>query len=823
MLISLRWLSRHVDLDDLSPGQIADDLTLSTAEVEGLERWAPQLSDVLVGHVLERGQHPNADKLSLCQVDIGVEQPLQIVCGAPNVAAGQKVAVARVGTVLPGPDGGLKLKKSKIRGVESQGMICSRRELELGEDHAGIWVLPEELPVGRPVAEALGCEDWILEIDNKSLTHRPDLWGHRGIAKELAAIHSRELEPLDLSLPDAGDGEPVAVTIESAACSRYLAIALDGVRNGPSPSWLEHLLLAVGQRPISLLVDISNFVMLDLGQPNHLFDRRLVCEGITVRDARAGETLTTLDGIERKLATSDMLICSGQRPVALAGVMGGEESMVQDDTSGLLLEVATFDPVRVRRTSSRLALRTDSSARFEKSLDPTLPEKAAAHLVRTLQSIQPEARIAAPVFDAGDWRDPAFSLSLRPERVRALLGAEIGDAEIAGILERLQFSVQRGATFNVGVPSDRATKDIQNEQDLIEEVGRIYRYGNIPEALMSGVVAPAPHDARRELVRRLADRMAGGARFREALTYSFQSDALLSALGADEQPYVTVENPAAEGLARVRRSVAPSLIAGLAQNLRHAECVRLFEIGKGYRPEHGSQRGEPGEVHELAFVLAAPRPGKQARFDAGALFGLRGVLDDLLPGVGLCDPEWSAAASEETEAGKDPKYTGGEPLPAWLHPGRSLRLAVAGTNGPLWVGTLGELEPGVARALEIDADVAVGWISIDACLQALPRGADYRPIPRFPGVKVDVALSLPTAVRAADAEQAIERAGKDLVRSAELFDLYQGESLGAGRKSLAWHVLLQSPDKTLSDKETHKFLGRLERLVADLGGELRRD
>ena len=807
MKISYRWLGRHIDLDGISPEEVANDLTLSTAEVEGVERWAPHLSDVIVGHVTQREQHPNADRLSVCQVDVGTGDALNIVCGAPNVDAGQKVAVARVGTVLPGD---LKLKRSKIRGVESQGMICSVRELELGDDHDGIWVLPDDVAIGQPVAEALDAVDWIIEIDNKSLTHRPDLWGHRGIASELSAIYRRPLIELDASLPAAPTTGALSVDVQDGDCRRYLAIGLAGIENGPSPDWMKRLLLAVGQRPIDLCVDVSNFVMLDLGQPNHLFDRRQISpEGIRVRAAREAERLTTLDESERVLGPTDLLICSGDEPVALAGIMGGSASMVQPDTCELLLEVANFDPARVRRTSARLALRTDSSARFEKSLDPTLCERAAGHLVRTLQSIQPGVRIDTAVTDAGQWTDPSRTIELKPERVRALLGIAIDNGDIADILTRLGFGVeQTGELLTVRVPAARATKDVTIPEDLVEEVGRIWRYGNVPEARVRGELLPAPTDPRRSLVRRVADRLAGAARFQEQISYSFHTDELLSALSLDSEPHVRARNPVAEGVSAIRRSVAPSLVQLLASNLRHQDEVRLFEIGKGYRPGPSSERGEPCESHELALVWAAPTPGRKARFDAGRLLAVRGLIEDLMRGLDL----------------EAPTVTAAEDLPPWANPARGLALqAEQAGGGRVAVGRIFQLDPGVARTLGVEAEVGIAELSIDALLRAAPRGSAYRPLPKFPGVKVDVALSLPTAVTADEVGRAIDQAGKGLVRWRELFDVYAGEAVGAGRRSLAWHVLLQAADKTLSDKETHKFLGRLERLIEGLGGELRKD
>jgi phenylalanyl-tRNA synthetase beta chain len=806
MYVSTRWLSRHVDLTGITPDELANDLTLSTAEVEGLERFAPHLSDVVVGHVVEREQHPDADKLSLCKVDVGGEEPLQIVCGAPNVGAGQKVAVAVVGTVLPV---NFKIKKSKIRGVESRGMICSESELELGDNHDGIWVLPDSCSVGEPVAKALEIDDWVIEIDNKSLTHRPDLWGHRGVAAEVAAIHRRELRPISFELPETGDAAPIPLQIESGACSRYLGLLIEGARTLSSPDWLRFLLLAVGQRPIDQIVDLSNFVMLDLGQPNHTFDaQRLSSEGIRVRGAREGEKMTTLDGEERRLVQGDLLICTGDEPVALAGIMGGEESKVGEDTSRLLLEVATFDPVAIRRTGTRLGLRTDSSSRFEKNLDPTLPPRAAAHFSSLLSEFQPDVSFPAPISDAGEWSDPAHTIALRPDRARSALGAEIPDGEIIDILQRLGFGVEtKGDELAVAIPSARATKDIGIEQDLVEEIGRIHQYGNIPEQVMQAAIVPPQRDERRRVVRRLQDRLSGAARFHEVLSYSFIGDSILKRIGELERPHMSVINPVDQAESRIRRSVVPSLLSNLESNRRHREDVRLFEIGKGYHPEAANERGEPREVHRLALVWAKPKPDERARFDDNCFSGLQGIVNDLIGQLGLAPATWSLP----------------EKAPGWAHPARCLVARWEG--GAEDAVQLANLEPGLAIDLGLDAelasDVAGAEISIDALLEAPARGAGYRPIPRYPGVKVDVAFDSAADTPAADLVATIRAAGKGQVVSAELFDVYQGENLGAGRKSLAYHVLLQSETKTLSDKDQAKFLKRLEKGLEALGARLR--
>jgi phenylalanyl-tRNA synthetase beta chain len=823
MFVSMRWLERHVDLEGITPEQLCDDLTLSTAEVEGLERFAPQLADVVVGRVGSRAAHPDAEKLSVCSVEIGAGAPLTVVCGAPNVAEGQHVAVARIGTTLPGD---FKIKKSKIRGVASEGMICSVRELDLGDEHDGIWVLPESARVGASVAEALGIDDWIIEIDNKSLTHRPDLWGHRGIAREVAAIYQRTLRPLDVSIPATGSGAPYPVEIESDACVRYIALPIDGVRPGPSPDWLRWKLLAVGQRPIDLLVDLSNFVMLDLGQPNHVFDRNRLAaythadtpsagarlRGIVVRNARAGESIETLDGEARMLGSDDLLICAGDEPVALAGIMGGERSKVAAGTDSLLLEVATFEATTVRRTSSRLALRTDSSARFEKSLDPSLPLQAAGHFVRLLSEIDADVRLPAPPTDVGSWSDPSHVIELRTDRVRAALGKDLPNAEIRSILERLAFTVDAtsgsDATLRVGVPSFRASKDITIEQDLIEEIGRIHRYGNIEEASLRFEIEPPPRDERRRLVRELQDRLAGGARFHEVLSYSFVEDGLLEKLGDLDLPHVAVINPVVQSQSKIRRRVLPSLLTALEANRRQRSDVRLFEIGKAYEPEHANEKNEPGERHFLALAWAGTRPGKKAAYDAQRLIRLQGVVNDLVRNRGGGVPHW-------TDEGE---------RPSWAHPGKCLFLELVGAKQP--VAVVAEIEPALGKKLgltgDLDSEVSLAEICLDALLEAEPAGRGYAPPPRFPGIKVDIAVSIPESMRAAEIIRVIEAAGKKQVVDIELFDLYRGESIGAGRKSLAFHVLLQAEGKTLTDKDEQKFLKRFEQLVGEAGGELRK-
>jgi phenylalanyl-tRNA synthetase beta chain len=807
MLISLEWLGRHIDLSGLSAEQIANDLTLSTAEVEDVQPFLPHAGSIVVGRVLSRAPHPRADRLSLCQVNVGGSEPIPIVCGAANVAEGQTVAVALPGTTLPGIG---KLEKAKIRGEVSLGMICSEQEIGLSDESAGIWVLPPELTPGKSLADALKLGDWVIDIDNKSLTHRPDLWGHRGIARELAAIYRRELRPLDTRLPALGSAPAVPVKIEDPACSRYLALPIDGVAALPSPLWLRALLRAVGQRSLGQLVDVSNFVMLDLGQPNHVFDRALLGpDGITVRKARPEERFTTLAGQALTLAGEDLLIASKGEGVALAGVIGGANSEVRGDTRSLLLEVATFDATTVRRTSVRHGLRTDSSARFEKSLDPELPPLAAAHFARVLSQLQPQVTFPAPLTDARTSKPRSVQIALRPSRVRAALGAELSDAVIRDILVRLGFGVaSRGegseAVLEVQVPSDRATKDIGIERDLVEEVGRLFGYGNIAERKLICPIEPPPPDERRRLVRAIADRLAGSAHFTETISYSFVPDELLAAFGLLELPHATLSNPVVSQQSRMRRTLLPSLLANIEQNRRYRDEVRLFEIGKGYFPENPNEKHEPEERHLVGLVLAAPFR-RDASYKDNALARLQAVVADVLSGLERPAVSWGPAES-----------------PPFGHPGRAM--AASYPSGAV-VATLTALRPDLLTALGLkgglQSDVAVAELSLDAVLAAPRETRRYVPLPRFPGIKVDVAIAVPTAVRSRDVVGVIQDAAGPVCRAVELFDLYQGEAVGAGKKSLAYHVLLQAEDRTLGDTEEQKFLKRLSSKLEGIGATLR--
>lgn len=793
MNISIRWLSRYVDLSDQRPEDIADNLTMSTAEVEGVTAFAAGLDELVIGHVLERDKHPNADKLSICKVDLGKGEPSQIICGAPNVAAGQRVVVIQPGQVLPD---GTKIKKGKIRGEESLGMICSERELGLSEDHEGIIVLDKDYSAGLPLAQVLDCADHVIEIDNKSINHRPDLWGHYGIARELAAILGRELQPWGarLELPASGDSLDLSVEDQSA-CPRYLGLCVEGVQQQRSPDWMRYLLHAVGQRSINLLVDLTNFVMLDLGQPMHAFDRRQLQGDVTVRRAKAGERMHTLDEIERELQDEDLLITSGGAPVALAGIMGGQGSMVQDDTTSLFLESANFHAATVRRTSTRLGLRTDSSARFEKTLDPALCEEAVHRYLGLLQELCPTAKASGPLCDPAEWSYPGLQVELRRARLDLKLGHVVPDDTVEGILSSLDFGVSKTeAGWAVDIPSFRASKDIAIEDDLIEEVGRMFRYDNIPAVPLVSVVAVPPKDPELALAREMSRCAALELACHEVYNYSFVPDQVLEAVQAGDQEYSIVSNPVAPEICRMRRHVMPSLLAACAPNMRSAEEVRMFEHGKGYQPEHKDADGLPQETRELALVWS--RKGGDPYPE------LRSAVLGMLSRQGFPVSADDLSSATETR---------------WVHPQKTVALTLADQE----VGYLGSLHPQVARNLEMPSTTAICSLDLRALLRAGKSEKHFVEMSRFPPQPVDVALLVPDAVQVKTCVEFLHKAGRKLVQGVELFEVYRGQGVPAGHKSLNFTVTLGASDRTLSGKDEEKYLSKVRQGVAEIGGELR--
>lgn len=798
MRLSLNWVGEHVDLGGVAPGAIAQELTMRTALIEAVIDQRATLSGVLVGEVLECGPHPGADRLSVCRVEFGGDEPAHVVCGAPNVAAGQKIVYAPVGVTLPN---GLKLKKARIRGELSQGMICAEDELGLGAEHDGILVLPPGLEPGMPFGQVPGYCDVVLDIDNKSVTHRPDLWGHYGFARELAAIFGRPLEPLalDTSLGAAlgADEGCVAISLEpEAGCSLYLGLPIEGA-TGRSPDWLRFRLTACGMRPLSLLVDLSNYVMLETGQPTHPFDRdALVGDQIAVRRAVEGERLTTLDGEQRLLTTDDLVIADGGHAVALAGLMGGAPTEVGNGTRRVLLESACFDPLIVRRTSSRLALRTEAVARFEKDLDPGLAETALRRYSLLLSRIDSGARVGPRFGVAGALEAPNRSIRLTPSMVRARLGMDVSTERMAETLGSIGFGVTTDpeGALEVAVPSWRATRDVTIPEDLVEEIGRLVGYDQVPTPTPRGPLVVAERDAEVRLEDALREAFAGPVAATEVFSYSTLADAAFAALGLPgEQAQPRLANALQKDASRLRPSVAPSLLIHMERWLRQREEVRAFEIGRAYRPDDA---GHPVERAE-AVLLIARRGAGDAR---DLVRALRGLVDAALIRVGCGDAVYLRSERPSQEP--------------WWHAQRTASLML----GDVQVGRMGAISPEAMGHLDAQGhEAALAVFDVAALVQSARGASRYRPVSRFPESTIDLAWWAPYSLSTAAIIEAIRNSGPRTLVDVEPFDVFRLED---GR-SLAFHLVFQAPDRTLTDKDVGRARERIVSAVEELGARLR--
>ncbi|MFO0745241.1 MAG: phenylalanine--tRNA ligase subunit beta [Myxococcota bacterium] len=776
MRISCHWLSRHVDLSGVDLKALGRRFNMAVAEIDEVEEIGHGLDQVVVGHVLEVAPI-EGKKVRVTRVDCGPHGIRTIVCGAPNVAAGQRVPVALPGQRL----GDMTIAVAAVAGVESHGMICSESELGLSESHDGILVLDAGTP-GQLLRDAAPIEDTVFVVDNKSLTHRPDCWGHRGLAREIAALLERPLLPLDLDVAFTSD-VPLAISVEDAvACPRYSALTLAGIEVAPSPLWLRLLLARVGMRPINNVVDATNFVMLDLGNPLHAFDRRQIHgDKIVVRAARDGERFTTLDGQERTLAASDLVIGDGERGVALAGVMGGLDSEVKDDTRELVLEAANFDPARVRVTAQRLGLRTESSARFEKSLDPALVPVAARSFVKLLSQLTPGLRTTSAFMDvAATPADPTV-IRISADYIHERLGHHVGVDTIVGILTRLDFRLDpvggHPGVYDVVVPTWRATKDIRIPEDLVEEVGRSYGYDNIPPAAPRISLDRPDRNAKKKAERAARNYLSLTAGLDELQTYSFDDDPFLAKIGVKhaDDARVRLKNPITAEEPCMRTSIVPHLLKSLEKNARGFDEVRIYEIGRVFFPSGGGDE-LPRQPTTLAFLVARTTP------DASWFRHARGLLG------GLCQ------ALERAE----PTLRQGGVTHAWAHPVRQATLLLPDHAGELVpVGHIAELHPLVLAKLDLRHTGAVLELDLDR-LRAAPHAPQrYQALARFPAVFRDFAVVVPGRFESATLAKAIAEASP-LVTGVRFLSVFV---LPDGTKSLAFSGTFSAPDRTLTDAE----------------------
>ncbi|HEU5254169.1 MAG TPA: phenylalanine--tRNA ligase subunit beta [Solirubrobacterales bacterium] len=809
MRVPYSWLREYCD-PGMDPAALADRLVMTGTEVERLDTVGPESGDgFVVGKVLEREQHPDADRLSVCRVDTG-DGERTIVCGAPNVAAGQTVAVALPGARMPG---GEKLRKAKLRGIASEGMVLAADELEVGDDHEGIMELDPALAAGTPLAEVLPLGEPVLEIE--VTPNRSDCFGVHGVAREVHAITGAPLaaDPWAEDAPAEGEGDvsdyaSVAVVVPEL-CPRFTARVFTDVEVGPSPLWLQARLAAAGQRPINNVVDVTNYVMLLTAQPLHAFDLDKVPGGeLIVRTAAEGEKMTTLDDVERTFDAETVLVCDREGPSGIAGIMGGQRSEVSAGTTRVLLEVASWNGTNILRTSRLLGLRSEASSRFEKQLHPELCMRAQRIASRLLVE-HCGAKLVPGTIDVAAEVPAPRRLTLRASRVRGLLGMEISQAEQKTYLERLGFEAEAdGDDLEVVVPPERHY-DVTREVDLIEEVARVH---GIDEHLPTTL--PATGEAvgglsREQRLRRRAEDGLRDLGFDQIVGWSFTDPGEAKRLRIPaEDPRakpVLLANPLSEEQSAMRTALLGSLLDVAARNVaRGTTDLALFESARVYLDGEGEFAGDKpapfAEPHRFA-ALAVGSLGRRSwrgGGEAADFFALKGVLEALGRQLGV---ELEFAPAEQP----------------FLHPGRSAAVSVAGEVA----GWLGEVHPLVCRTWDLDAAVA---FEVDAAplIGAASVGEEYyEDVTTYPAVYRDLAVVVPADVPASAVEEAIRAGGGELLQGAEVFDLYEGEQVGEDRKSLALNLEFRAPDRTLTDEEVAEAGEAIKAKLSEIGGSLR--
>jgi phenylalanyl-tRNA synthetase beta chain len=795
MDISYRWLQSLAPSLVDSPQRLAERLAMQGAPVDEIIDLGGPLGSVLIARTLDVRRHPNADRLSVCTVDAGGE-PLQVVCGAPNVRAGAFYPFAPAGSGLPG---GVTIKRARIRGVESNGMLCSARELEIGRDQEGILELHGTFTPGARFIDAVGLDDVRLVLD--VTPNRPDLLSHWGVARELAEGGEAGLRlpavpgapPLAFDFAPGGPtpaSGPVPIALEDrGGCPRYIGIVVRGVRVGPSPEWLAARLRAVGQRPINNVVDATNYALQELGQPLHAFDlATLHGPSVVVRRARAGETIVTLDGEPRALTPANLVIADADRPIALAGVMGGQDTEVREATADILLECALFDPRTIRASRRALGMSTDASYRFERGVDPDGMARAAVRTVSLILATAGGVVDGAPgVADAGI--APVPPIRLRPRRLSRVLGVEVGADEAASLLTPLGFRVERaGDDLSVAVPGHRRY-DVTREDDLVEEVARRRGYDTFPDDARPFRASSIADDAMAILEDRLRTLLSAWG-FLEARSVPFVPEA---------EGDVALMLPLSSAESRLRRALVPGLIRRLEANFnRGARDLRLYEIGTVFAP---GPEGLPRETTRLAAVMTGARSPAHWSGDARDwdLWDARGLAEEIGRLCGL-DIDSGPETGSGTRAGfpAEPGTGVGFRFAGAPWPGLAGRVASGSLDAPSWAAGV--------LAIEVDLDVSMGRTVT----------VPFRPLPAQPAVERDLALVLPAGTAASAVEGCIRSAAGPMLESVMPFDVYGGGGLPAGARSVAFRLRFRVPDRTLTDPEVDRFVGRvLDRLLEE--------
>ena len=809
MKFTRNWLQEYIQLGDTTDEKLSDDLTMVGLEVDGVESLYENLAPLKTGTVLSAEPHPNADKLTLCTVAVG-EETLQIVCGAPNVRKGLNVVVALPGTTLPG---NFKIKKSKVRGVESQGMICSERELELSDDHTGIMELPDDTPHGQSFIEVTGLKDTMIEVD---LTpNRPDCASVIGIAREVAGIYKKQMKipfkGVKLEVPSSS----FSVDIESPElCPRYAGRLIKNVKIGPSPWWLRKRLLSIGQRPINNIVDVTNLVMMEYGQPLHAFDfDTLRGQKIIVRTPKEHESkFTTLDNVSRTLDPDTLMICDAEGPVAVAGVMGGLDSEVTDQTVNVLLESACFNAVSIRRTARTLNLPSEASYRFERGVDPDGALNAMERAVTLMCEVSGGTAEPGGI-DAYPGRQPPEPLPLRISRTAELLGVDLTLEQVRNHLHSIEIHCEEKDkdTLLVTPPSFRV--DLEREVDLVEEVARLVGYNEIPVSLPEVDLSYPEQDPER-VKRNQVSRFMTSIGFSEAINYSFYSSkytAMLDIAESDARSsHVRILNPLSEDQDVMRTTLLPCLLENVRRNINFQQgSCHLFEIGKVFHPVQGEEL--PEETTRIAGILSGRRYGGTLPYhfknDYVDIYDVKGSVESLLGEMRLANGgscEIALVKAENAEPFSEKNYS------------------VSVTRNETVIGSFGKIREEVLRRFGIKKEVYYFDMDFDMLCEAPAIAKSFSSLPVYPSVKRDLALVIPSSTPAGALIEAVMNSREKLVETCDVFDVFQGEKIEQGFKSVALSITYRSETKTLTEKNVEKANSKLVKMLTEqFGGSFR--
>ncbi|HDG8422958.1 TPA: phenylalanine--tRNA ligase subunit beta [Staphylococcus aureus] len=800
MLISNEWLKEYVTIDD-SVSNLAERITRTGIEVDDLIDYTKDIKNLVVGFVKSKDKHPDADKLNVCQVDIGEDEPVQIVCGAPNVDAGQYVIVAKVGGRLPG---GIKIKRAKLRGERSEGMICSLQEIGISSNYipksfeSGIYVFSEFQVPGTDALQALYLDDQVMEFD---LTpNRADALSMIGTAYEVAALYNTKMTKPDTTSNELelSANDELTVTIENEdKVPYYSARVVHDVTIEPSPIWMQARLIKAGIRPINNVVDISNYVLLEYGQPLHMFDQDAIgSQQIVVRQANEGEKMTTLDDTERELLTSDIVITNGQTPIALAGVMGGDFSEVKEQTSNIVIEGAIFDPVSIRHTSRRLNLRSESSSRFEKGIATEFVDEAVDRACYLLQTYA-NGKVLKDRVSSGELGAFITPIDITADKINRTIGFDLSQNDIVTIFNQLGFDTEiNDDVITVLVPSRR--KDITIKEDLIEEVARIYGYDDIPSTLPVFDKVTSGQLTDRQYKTRMVKEVLEGAGLDQAITYSLVSKEDATAFSMQQRQTIDLLMPMSEAHASLRQSLLPHLIEAASYNVaRKNKDVKLFEIGNVF---FANGEGElPDQVEYLSGILTGDYvvnqwQGKKETVD---FYLAKGVVDRVSEKLNL---EFSYRRADIDG----------------LHPGRTAEILLENKV----VGFIGELHPTLAADNDLKRTY-VFELNFDALMSVSVGYINYQPIPRFPGMSRDIALEVDQNIPAADLLSTIHAHGGNILKDTLVFDVYQGEHLEKGKKSIAIRLNYLDTEETLTDERVSKVQAEIEAALIEQGAVIR--